>query len=257
MRRTGWSAWHRAQFASLAARAAGPSSQCRPVSCFPREGRCYHSARQRPQSPSTHDVVALSVCKESSQRASYCPPLARLLAHEPAQLDRAQTRAPDSGVPSNGTQWRAVDGRPLYNPLAALVSVDPSRVRSGIQARRPLGPCQCSRDLAPMAGTRVSLVVRGSRHLPAAAATCALVTVVRVARPCMPIASRHGTWVARRTAKLSVARLTILKNHSLYSGGLGMHLSVLRRGLSSKRAVGEPPGTRTPNLVIKSHLLCH
>jgi hypothetical protein len=53
-------------------------------------------------------------------------------------------------------------------------------------------------------------------------------------------------------ARLRLARLTIAKNQTLYNGFVYMHLGVLRRGLSSKRAVGEPPRTRTENRLIKS-----
>jgi hypothetical protein len=51
-----------------------------------------------------------------------------------------------------------------------------------------------------------------------------------------------------------VAGLTIEKNQTLYKSFVCMHLCVLRRGLSSKRAVGEPPRTRTENRLIKSSL---
>jgi hypothetical protein len=56
-------------------------------------------------------------------------------------------------------------------------------------------------------------------------------------------------------ATLGFARPTIPKNQTLYNGLVCMHLGVLRRGLSSKRAVGEPPRTRTENRLINSRPL--
>ena len=75
-----------------------------------------------------------------------------------------------------------------------------------------------------------------------------------VGHPRVSVEGAERLYLSAGRASLRPGRSTIGKNQPLYNGLLCMHLGVLRRGLRSKRAVGEPPGTRTQNRLIKSSL---
>ena len=106
------------------------------------------------------------------------------------------------------------------------------------------GRCRRTRQVPLAVGRAPGLLPRSEARLAIdrAAAGHSSVAVERA----------EGFYLATGRTALRLGRSTIRNNQPLYNGLVCMHLGVLRRGLSSKRAGGEPPGTRTQNRLIKS-----
>jgi hypothetical protein len=189
------------------------------------------------------------------------------------KLSRAD-RAPDGRVHAScDRNQRGMGGTPpLHCSSVWIRSAELSRTRVGPHAGPACREAAVSGANLPIEAVQWLLDPAPAAHLPSWRVTDRQVALtlgpapgllplqqawlaadgMAIRQPNASVERSEGFLLATGAATLDRSCPTFGKNQPLYNGCVCMHLCVLRRGFSSKRAVCEPPRTRTENRLIKS-----